>query len=132
METTRMPLVSAPITASHTANNHSLTAAHAHLVGHANAVHEPSGRPRAQVPHLLKQGLSKSAVQVNDQPRIVRLPELSARLGLSVSSIYVLIAKSALPKPFALVPGGRAVGWLESDVAKFVLNRKDASTKEAV
>jgi predicted DNA-binding transcriptional regulator AlpA len=46
--------------------------------------------------------------------------------------VYVLIAKSALPKPFALVPGGRAVGWLESDVVEFVLNRKDASTKEAV
>lgn len=132
METTHMPLVSAQITASQTANNRSLTAAHAHLVGHAKTVHESSGRPRAQVPHLLKQGLSKSAVQVNDQPRIVRLPELSTRLGLSISSIYVLIAKSALPKPFALVPGGRAVGWLESDVAEFVLNRKDASTKEAV
>jgi prophage regulatory protein len=132
METTRMPLVSAPITSSPTTHNHSLTAAHAHLVGHTKGLHEPSGRPRAQVPHLLKQGLSRSAAQGNDQPRIVRLPELSARLGLSVSSIYVLIAKSALPKPFALVPGGRAVGWLESDVAEFVLNRKDASTKEAV
>jgi prophage regulatory protein len=132
MEITRMPPVSASITSPTTAKNNSLTAAHDHRVGHAKAVHEPSGRQRAQAQHLLKQGLSKSAAQGNDQPRIVRLPELSARLGLSVSSIYVLIAKSALPKPFALVPGGRAVGWLESDVAEFVLNRKDASTKEAV
>jgi prophage regulatory protein len=132
METTRMPLVSASKTSCPTANNQSLTPAHPDLVGSAKAVHEPSGQPRANVPKLLEKGRAKSAAQYDEQPRIVRLPELSARLGLSVSSIYVLIAKSALPKPFALVPGGRAVGWLESDVAEFVLNRKDASTKEAV
>lgn len=132
MEITPMPPVSASITSPTTASKNSLTAAHAHRVGHAKAVHEPSGLQRAQAQHLLKQVPVQSSAKGVDQPRIVRLPELSARLGLSVSSIYVLISKSALPKPFALVPGGRAVGWLESDVAEFVLNRKDASTKEAV
>jgi prophage regulatory protein len=89
-------------------------------------------RTQASHPKSDRRLQTHCSVEVNDRPRIVRLPELSARLGLSVSSIYVLIAKSALPKPFALVPGGRAVGWLESDVAEFMLNRKDASTKEAV
>jgi prophage regulatory protein len=132
MKTTHMPIVSAPNTSCSTANNQSLTLAHADLVGRTKAVHQSSGWPRAKVPKLLEKGRAKSAAQGNDQPRIVRLPELSARLGLSVSSIYVLIAKSVLQKPFALVPGGRAVGWLESDVAEFMLSRKDASTKEAV
>jgi prophage regulatory protein len=132
METTRMPLVSAILSAYPTSDDQSSTSARVDVVGDAKAVHGSSERPRAKIPKLPKQGLAKSAAQGNDQPRIVRLPELSARLGLSVSSVYVLIAKSALPKPFALVPGGRAVGWLESDVVEFVLNRKDASTKEAV
>lgn len=132
MKTTRMPLVSALLTAYPTSNDQSSTFAQVDVVGNGKAGHDSSERPRATPPKFLKQVSVQSSAQGVDQPRIVRLPELSARLGLSVSSIYVLISRKALVKPFALVPGGRAVGWLESDVVEFVLNRKDASTKEAV
>ena len=59
----------------------------------------------------------------NDRRRIVRMPELSARLGLSVSSVYVLISRSALPKPKPIVPGGRAVGWDSGAIDAWFLAR---------
>ena len=68
-------------------------------------------------------------VPVNDRPRIVRIPELSARLGLSVSSIYALIAKAALPKPKPIVPGGRAVGWDSEVIEAWFFARKGASAE---
>jgi prophage regulatory protein len=132
METTRMPLVSAILSAYPTTHDQSSTPAYADLVADPRAANSPISGSKTRNPKLLKKPRGQSSAEENDRPRIVRIPELSARLGLSVSSVYVLIAKSALPKPFALVPGGRAVGWLESDVVEFVLNRKDASTKEAV
>ena len=68
-------------------------------------------------------------VPVNDRPRIVRIPELSARLGLSVSSLYVLIAKGALPNPKPIVPGGRAVGW-DSKVIEAWFSARDEASAE--
>ena len=65
----------------------------------------------------------------NDRRRIVRMPELSARLGLSVSSVYVLISRSALPKPKPIVPGGRAVGW-DSEVIDAWLSARKGSCSE--
>jgi len=41
-----------------------------------------------------------------------------------------MVAKGIFPKPFQLIPGGRAVGWIESDVNAWVLERKNASLKE--
>ena len=66
---------------------------------------------------------------VNDRQRIVRMPELSARLGLSVSSVYALISRSALPKPKPIVPGGRAVGW-DSEVIDAWFSARKGSCSE--
>ena len=49
---------------------------------------------------------------------ILRLPAVKARTGLSRSSIYLRISNGDFPKPIAL--GGRAVGWLESEVFAWV------------
>jgi prophage regulatory protein len=68
-------------------------------------------------------------VPVSDRPRIVRIPELSARLGLSVSSLYVLIARGALPRPKPIVPGGRAVGWDSEVIEAWFFARKGASAE---
>jgi prophage regulatory protein len=54
------------------------------------------------------------------------MPELSARLGLSLSSIYVLIAKGTLPKPKPILSGGRAVGW-DSEVIEAWLSARDGA-----
>jgi predicted DNA-binding transcriptional regulator AlpA len=68
-------------------------------------------------------------VPVSDRPRIVRIPELSARLGLRVSSLYVLIARGALPRPKPIVPGGRAVGWDSEVIEAWFFARKGASAE---
>ena len=45
---------------------------------------------------------------------ILRLPTVKARTGLSRSSIYLRISEGRFPKPISL--GGRAVGWIETEV----------------
>ena len=58
---------------------------------------------------------------------ILRLPVVLARTGLSRSTIYLRIAEGTFPKPVNL--GGRAVGWLESEVQDWLQRRIDASSK---
>lgn len=58
--------------------------------------------------------------------RILRMRELSQRLQLSPSRLYALIADGKFLRPFQLMPGGRAVGWLEREVDAWLLNRRDA------
>lgn len=49
---------------------------------------------------------------------ILRLPTVKARTGLSRSTIYLRIAEGRFPKPISL--GGRAVGWLESEIDEWL------------
>ena len=57
--------------------------------------------------------------------RILRLPAVKERTGLSRSSVYEKIAARDFPKPIAL--GARAVGWLESDIDAWIDRRVAAS-----
>ena len=57
--------------------------------------------------------------------KIVRLPEVKASTGLSRSSIYLRIANGDFPKSISL--GGRAVGWLETDIQEWLSSRIEAS-----
>ena len=54
-------------------------------------------------------------------PRILRMPEVEARTGLSRKTIEVLVARGAFPQPIRL--SRRAVGWLESDLQAWLLKR---------
>lgn len=54
---------------------------------------------------------SRGANMVNS---ILRLPDVKARTGLSRSTIYLRISNDDFPEPISL--GGRAVGWLESEI----------------
>lgn len=63
--------------------------------------------------------------------QIIRHTAVCSKLQLSSAKLFDMVAKGQFPKPFTLVPGGRAVGWLEQDVANWVLERKEASAKEA-
>lgn len=56
--------------------------------------------------------------------RILRMRELSQRLQLSPSRLYALIAQGKFLRPFQLVRGGRAVGWLEGDVDAWLRARR--------
>lgn len=48
------------------------------------------------------------------QTKILRLPEVKDRTGLSRSSIYLKISHGNFPAPISL--GERAVGWVEEEV----------------
>jgi prophage regulatory protein len=59
--------------------------------------------------------------------RIVRHAEVRERLDVSESKLFDMVAKGIFPAPFQIVPGGRAVGWLESDVDSWILARRTAT-----
>lgn len=50
--------------------------------------------------------------------RLIRLPEVKARVGLSRSSIYQRIAEGTFPAPVRL--GEKSVAWLEADIDKWI------------
>ncbi len=52
------------------------------------------------------------------QTKILRLPEVKDRTGLSRSTLYLRISEGRFPTPISL--GGRAVGWLESEIEKWL------------
>jgi len=56
---------------------------------------------------------------------ILRLPQVKQRTGLSRSSIYLRIANHDFPESVSL--GGRAVGWLESDIDEWIVTRIEES-----
>ena len=61
---------------------------------------------------------------------ILRLPEIIARTGLSRSSIYLRISNGEFPRSVSL--GGRAVGWLEEDVERWLAEKVEASRERRV
>ena len=60
--------------------------------------------------------------------RVLRMRDLAKRLQLSQSRLYALIAEGKFLRPFKLVPGGRAVGWLERDVDAWLAERRSERT----
>ena len=50
--------------------------------------------------------------------KILRLPIVKDRTGLSRSSIYARIAEGTFPKQINL--GTRTVGWLEADIQNWI------------
>jgi prophage regulatory protein len=57
--------------------------------------------------------------------KILRLPEVKSQTGLSRSSIYLRIADGRFPEQINL--GGRAIGFLESDIQNWIKQRLDDS-----
>jgi prophage regulatory protein len=62
--------------------------------------------------------------------QILRHAVVSKRLGVSASKLFEMVARGVFPPPFQIIPGGRAVGWLESDVDKWILDQKKRSEQE--
>jgi prophage regulatory protein len=60
-----------------------------------------------------------------DNSFLLRLPALEARLGLSPSSIYRLLAKGDLPKPVQLTD--RAVAWRSAEIDEWIASRQPAN-----
>jgi prophage regulatory protein len=57
--------------------------------------------------------------------RILRMPELVEKVGLKTSTIYAAINQNDFPSPVRLFPNGRAIGWLESEIDTWILQRKE-------
>ena len=55
--------------------------------------------------------------------RILKRPEVELRTSLSRSRIYQLIQLKQFPIQIQLSSGGRAVGWLESDIEAWIEQR---------
>lgn len=57
----------------------------------------------------------------------LRRKSVEMRTGLKRSTIYELIQEKSFPRPITI--GSRAVGWLESDIDKWICERVAASRK---
>ena len=60
---------------------------------------------------------------------ILRLPAVKDRTGLSRSTIYLRISHHLFPKPVSL--GGRAVGWISSEIDAWLQEQIEASRNNA-
>lgn len=63
--------------------------------------------------------------------RTLRMKDLPEKVGLRPSTIYALVAQGRFPAPFKLLPGGRAVGWLETTIDEW-LDRQIEHQKSGV
>jgi prophage regulatory protein len=69
----------------------------------------------------------KNETQLQGSPspvQIIRHAQVCEKLQVSSAKLFDMVARCQFPKPFTLIPGGRAVGWLESDVDRWILERK--------
>ena len=70
--------------------------------------------------------MTRTMVQEVEVPtRIVRLPDVMSRTGLSRSTIYVRVGKGSFSRPVQL--GERAVGWIEEEVDEWIRQQIAAS-----
>lgn len=53
--------------------------------------------------------------------RVIRKPELMARIGLSDASIWRMERRGTFPKRIQL--GGNSVGWLQSEIDQWLQDR---------
>lgn len=65
--------------------------------------------------------------QIPESLRVIRHNQVCQKLGISSAKLFDLVAKGIFPRPFNIVPGGRAVGWLETDVDHWIMSRKQAA-----
>lgn len=65
-----------------------------------------------------------------DEICILRHLDVRQKLNVSAAKLFDMIAKGQFPKPFTIIPGGRAVGWLAADVDAWIVQRS-ADAREA-
>ncbi len=58
--------------------------------------------------------------------RILRHADVQKKLSVSRAKLSLMIAAGQFPKPFTIIPGGRAVGWLESDIDAWIMERRNS------
>ncbi len=97
--------------------------------GDSGGARDPPRRPRRRKP-LPRAGRAERSTTTTDQPRneraraptrILRLPEVMARTGLSRTTIYRWRLAGRFPQPVRL--GTRNVGWIESEIEAWLRER---------
>ena len=97
--------------------------------GDAGGARDPPRRPRHRKPPP-RAGRAKRSPTTTGQPsdrkatpptRILRLPEVMARTGLSRTTIYRWRLAGRFPQPVRL--GTRNVGWIESELEAWLRER---------
>jgi predicted DNA-binding transcriptional regulator AlpA len=75
---------------------------------------------------MIKQEIDKS-FPLPEKPRIriVRHKHVCDKLGVSAPKLFDMISKGEIDKPFKIIPGGRACGWLEHEIDDWIFKRKD-------
>lgn len=61
------------------------------------------------------------------QIRVVRMNELSKRLGLAKSTLYKMLAENKFPRGFS-INGGKATGWLSTTIDQFLEDRAESAS----
>ena len=67
---------------------------------------------------------------VEKEVQVLKLPELVVKTRLARSSIYRLMKQGKFPSGFKLSDGGRAAGWLLSDIDSFLTQRAACEGKK--
>ena len=65
--------------------------------------------------------MGRDLLSEDNMDRIMRRPAVEAQTGLSRSTLYDQMRAGKFPRPVPL--GDKAVGWLESDIAKWIEER---------
>jgi prophage regulatory protein len=63
--------------------------------------------------------------------RILRIKDVMAKTGISRSGIYAHSSTGDFPAKLSLMPGGTAVGWIESEIEEWINQRIIARNQEA-
>ena len=61
---------------------------------------------------------------------VIKMKELVGVVGLSRSYIYALQARGEFPRPIRQVKGGRATGYLRSEIDDWLKGRIDATRSD--
>ena len=89
---------------------------------------KPSSRARRT---RRSRAMSEQSIEQRTNPptRFLRRAEVTARTGLSRSTIKVRLAEGSFPRPVQL--GSRAVGWIEAEVDEWIRERIAESRGDA-
>lgn len=66
---------------------------------------------------------------LNEPIKILRMPEVRERTGLSTARIYELIALDLFPRQVRL--GQRAVGWAEHEIQAWLASKLDCRSDQS-
>lgn len=58
------------------------------------------------------------------QERLIRQAEVARLVGLGATTVWELERKGLFPRRRLIVPGGRLIGWVSSEVEEWIRSRE--------